>query len=806
MSVTYHPILVTLSLLIGVLASYVALDFTGHVSDARGRERAAWLAGGAFALGVGVWSVHFVGMLAFRLRVGVDVVPIGYHMPRMLVAIAVATAGAALTFLITSRRPAGAVSVPLGGVCLGSAIAATHYTAVTAMRVMAHRTHRHDLVGVSIVIAIVASYVALRVAAPRGEADARLSPGRRFAGAAAMTIAIAGTHYTGMASARFTASRSAMRIRDSDVIATDGLSAILFVAALVILGLALLIGTLDRRARERLRAADEYARLFREADSARAEAEAARQRAEESERRFRRTADTAPVLIWMAGTDSFYEYVNATWLAFTGRTAEQELSEAWTESVHPDDIQRRLSVYLGAFQARESFRLEYRLRRSDGRYRWLLESGAPRFTPQGEFAGYIGTAVDVTQLKESERMHRLLLEAARQLGTSLDLDVTLRQVVTIVVPGFADFCIVRLVDDKGVLRQAAFAHVDGAKEPLLEELGRVYTPDKEDPRSVVARVFESAEAALWSTPSMDETRSISQDPAVQRIVGELGIASSMVVPLVVHGEVMGTLTLSSSVSGRVYDRRDLEHAEILATRIALAISNARLYTELREAAESAVRASRLETQLVQVRLAALRAQLNPHFLFNALNTIAMLVRRGAAADAMTGLINLSDLLRYVLEGVHANEVEVAEEIGFVERYLQLEQLRFRDRMQVEIDVDAAALRARVPTLVLQPLVENAVRHGIARRAEDGRVRVRGWVEDGMLVLDVCDNGPGFPPDWRPGPATGWGGVGLSATRERLRHLYGDAHEFEVGNDPDGGALVTIRIPYVEFSPAVREPR
>jgi len=130
-------------------------------------------------------------------------------------------------------------------------------------------------------------------------------------------------------------------------------------------------------------------------------------------------------------------------------------------------------------------------------------------------------------------------------------------------------------------------------------------------------------------------------------------------------------------------------------------------------------------------------------------------------------------------------------------------LRFRDRMRADVEADAAALRARAPTLVLQPLVENAVRHGVSRRKEDGRVGVRGRVADGMLVLDVCDNGPGFPPDSRPGSATASGGVGLSATRERLRHLYGDAHAFEVGNDPNG-AVVRIRIPYAEFSPAVRE--
>lgn len=122
----------------------------------------------------------------------------------------------------------------------------------------------------------------------------------------------------------------------------------------------------------------------------------------ESEVRFRSMADTAPVMIWLSGTDALCNWFNKPWLEFTGRTLEQELGNGWAESVYPDDLQCCLDTYMSAFNARQSFKMEYRLRRSDGEYCWLLNNGVPRFTPGGEFAGYIGSCIDITDRKASE--------------------------------------------------------------------------------------------------------------------------------------------------------------------------------------------------------------------------------------------------------------------------------------------------------------------------------------------------------------------------------------------------------------------
>jgi PAS domain S-box-containing protein len=142
----------------------------------------------------------------------------------------------------------------------------------------------------------------------------------------------------------------------------------------------------------------------------------AEERLRESEARFQVMADTAPVLIWMTGTDGLCNYFNKPWLEFTGRTTEQEIGTGWIQGVHPDDVQGCFDGFLPAFQARRPFRMKYRLRRADGEYRWIMESGIPRYTGAGEFAGYIGSNIDITDLKhaeeERERLHRLEADLA----------------------------------------------------------------------------------------------------------------------------------------------------------------------------------------------------------------------------------------------------------------------------------------------------------------------------------------------------------------------------------------------------------
>ena len=132
----------------------------------------------------------------------------------------------------------------------------------------------------------------------------------------------------------------------------------------------------------------------------------------ESEERFRNMADTAPVLIWVSGPDKLCTFFNKVWLEFTGRTMEQELGEGWAQAVHPDDIERCIATYSESFDARRRFRMEYRLRRADGEYRWILDDGTPRFTSEGIFAGYIGSCVDITDKRRAEEERQKFVSLA----------------------------------------------------------------------------------------------------------------------------------------------------------------------------------------------------------------------------------------------------------------------------------------------------------------------------------------------------------------------------------------------------------
>ena len=215
-----------------------------------------------------------------------------------------------------------------------------------------------------------------------------------------------------------------------------------------------------------------------------------------------------------------------------------------------------------------------------------------------------------------------------------------------------------------------------------------------------------------------------------------------------------------------------------------------------EAKQRESQAARLAAQVAEARLGALRMQLHPHFLFNSLNAITVLVRDQDTASATRMLELLSDVLRQVLRADQAHEMSLADEIGFLERYLAIEQVRFSDRLRVRFDVDGALLDAAVPAFLLQPLVENALRHGIANRADGGVVEISAHRDGDVLVLSVTDNGPGIAASTGQRD-TGGNGLGLPNIRERLTTLYGPQATLELrASDTRGsGTLAVVRLPY-----------
>jgi LytS/YehU family sensor histidine kinase len=200
-----------------------------------------------------------------------------------------------------------------------------------------------------------------------------------------------------------------------------------------------------------------------------------------------------------------------------------------------------------------------------------------------------------------------------------------------------------------------------------------------------------------------------------------------------------------------------------------------------------VRTSKLNTQLSRARLQALKMQLHPHFLFNALNSLSGLMQEnGIAAEEM--IQNLKKFLRLTINSNHVHEIPFEKELEFLDCYLAIERVRYQSRLHVNMDIQAEAMKVPVPNLVLQPIVENAIRHGIAPRKTPGEINISARRNNGTLTVSIRDNGPGLSK------LRNRNGLGLSNTRERLTQLYGTAHRFEMVNAPEGGLRVTLEIP------------
>jgi two-component system, LytTR family, sensor kinase len=209
--------------------------------------------------------------------------------------------------------------------------------------------------------------------------------------------------------------------------------------------------------------------------------------------------------------------------------------------------------------------------------------------------------------------------------------------------------------------------------------------------------------------------------------------------------------------------------------------------------EGEIRTSRLGAQLAHAQLEALKMQLQPHFLFNTLNSISALLHKNVnAADTM--IAQLGDFLRLTLENAGTHEVSLQEELEFLKCYLAIERIRFEDRLRIRITAEREALDALLPNLILQPIVENAIRHGIAPRSVRGVIDVRARRQDGVLQVEVSDNGPGLPTN---GKSSGVlrEGLGLANTQARLEQLYGSAHRLDLENAPEGGLTVILEIPF-----------
>jgi uncharacterized membrane protein len=209
------------------------------------------------------------------------------------------------------------------------------------------------------------------------------------------------------------------------------------------------------------------------------------------------------------------------------------------------------------------------------------------------------------------------------------------------------------------------------------------------------------------------------------------------------------------------------------------------------AARQRTETARLNEELSRAQLDALRRQIEPHFIFNTLNSIAALVRDQRNDAAVTMIVGLGEFLRRASEASHRPQVTLSEEVEYLQRYLDIQKVRFGERLQVSVDIPAELLQALVPDLLLQPLVENAIKHGIAKRVAGGVIRVSGARRGGNLCLSIYNDGPSLSADWQAAQ----GGIGIGNLRTRLQILHGGEFDLQMRNTETGGVEVLVTLPF-----------
>lgn len=299
----------------------------------------------------------------------------------------------------------------------------------------------------------------------------------------------------------------------------------------------------------------------------------------ESEERFRQMANSAPVMIWVSDPDGMCTFLNQSWYNFTGGSPERDLGHGWVDAVHPDDAARCVQAWEEAFAACEPYTMEYRLRRHDGEYCWVLDRGIPRFTPGGKLTGFIGTLIEIDDLKRSQQAQAFLVKAGEILSSSLDYETTLGSVARLAVPHIADWSAIDLVTPDGIER-VAVAHADPAKIELARDLQHRFPPDP-NATTGVTKVLRTGKPEVIRRITPEMLNAI-EDAELREILHGLGLRSIMTVPLATRGHVNGALTLVTAESRRSFNEADLELAGELAHLAALAVDNAKFYRDMNE--------------------------------------------------------------------------------------------------------------------------------------------------------------------------------------------------------------------------------
>ncbi len=468
----------------------------------------------------------------------------------------------------------------------------------------------------------------------------------------------------------------------------------------------------------------------------------------ESEQRFRLVADTAPVMIWMSGTDKLCNYFNQPWLEFTGRSLEQELGNGWAEGVHPEDLKRCLDTYITAFDRRDSFRMEYRLLRRDGNYRWILDQGIPRFNADGSFAGFTGSCIDVTERKVAEEslrdMNHTLMQQTALLQSREEL---LKSFVKNVPAGVA------MLDNEMRYLQVSDRWCSDYSVNSSEVLGRSHY---ELFPNIPRHWKEMHHRALAG-----ETLRCEEDPWVR----EAGTSW-------IRWELLPWKTSSGSIGGVVIFAEDITQRKQMEDALS---GMSRKLIEAQEQERARI-GRELHDDIVQ-RLSLLTLELE-----QLQNDPSEVRSRLEALQQQT--IDIGKDLRGLSHELHSSKLRYLGVVAAIKGWC----MEFAERQRIEVnfrdDVSSAVpLEVGLCLLrVLQEALNNAMKHSGAKRTE-----VRLTEPSGEIHLIISDSGAGFDVE----AAKHDRGLGLASMQERVRTVHGS---IVINSKPMGGTSIHVRVP------------
>lgn len=530
---SYSLALVVLSVIVATLGAYVAVEIAQRVRSARGRGRFLWTCGGAVAMGLGIWSMHFVGMLALHMPILV-----WYDILRIVASVVAAIVGCAIAFIIFNRPAVNALTLALASVFMGLAIAGMHYLGMAAMRLNGHILYNPLIVAASVGVAIIVSFAALALTRNLIETGSQSRAGlKKVAASLLMGLAVAGMHYTGMAAAIFSPVPSDWRLTDNTVLGSYQLGLVVALTSVSLFGIAVVATQFER-----------WAATTRS--------------------RFDNLLDLSPQVVWFASPEGYITHFNPYWYEYTGLSGRESLGHAWTNAIHDDDRERVVSSWEKAIREGEDYEVELRLRSKDGDYCWFLVRGRPGRDASEAVTAWLGIGVDIEERKKAEEEAWAASQAKSEFLASMSHE--LRTPLN-AIGGYAELLAMGIRGPLNADQAQDIARIRRSQQHLLTLINDVLNFAKVDAGQTEYHITAvPVDEALHDTETMiapqimkkglrytregaDKTNAVLADPEkMQQIV--LNLLSNAVK----FTDEGGTITLSSAAAGKCIEIRVID--------------------------------------------------------------------------------------------------------------------------------------------------------------------------------------------------------------------------------------------------------